>query len=997
MTITRLLKRLSALLLCVTFTQLAFSQTKVITGTVLDDKGLPVQGASVAANGSRSGTTTGINGTFKVTVSESTNSLTISSIAFTSQTIDITGKTEISVSLVSSNTNLSDVVVVGYGTVRKKDLTGSVVSVKAKDFNQGTITTPDQLLQNKVAGLEIVNNSGQPGVAATVKIRGNNSIRSGDGPLYVIDGVALDGRTAKPSLDLGANGLPFGATPESNPLIYINPNDIAQIDVLKDASATAIYGSRGANGIIIITTKKSSSGGTKLEFGTNFGIAAGYMKKYPLLSASQFRSESLKNNLKQDSGYSVDVLKEITQNTLSQNYNLAVSGGNESGKYRASFLGSSTQGFLKKTSLDKYLGNLGGQYKFLDKRLSIDFDVIAGHTTENMQLLTNTAGAGGNLLAWALNWNPTVRLKNNDGLWNNNTSNTFGVPNPLAVIDAYNDVADVDVFLANISAGLRITDHLDYKFLFAINHGTGTRKTSIDGWVNGIQGVSGSGFGAVSRAALTSQTFTHTLNYHASLTQSLKFEGVAGYEYWKTDYSNSTTSASGFNTNLSQSSRTSVLYSDFLINAQKTYPISQSIDPTSELQSYFARVNFDLSGKYYLTATVRDDGSNKFGVNNKYGVFPSVGAKWVVSNEDFLKNSGSLSDLSLRASWGITGNQEFPSGASQAQISSSAYNAAGQTNVFNPDLKWEKTTMLDFGLSYGFLNGRISGMVDYYHKNTTDLLFQSTAIQPAPSSIYFINLPANLINSGVEFSIGAGIIEQKDFSWDLNFNMAYDKNILRNFHQALIPTGRVDGNGVSGGLAQAITNNEPVDVYHLKPFQGYDHSGNQVVDSANKGPLFAGDPNPHLIMGFSTTLTYKKLSLSINAGGSFAYKIYNNTYNTITNVGQFSKGLNVAEAGLKTGESIGDGAQVSTRYLENGNYLKLRNLTITYAFGNLGSYIKNFNAFVSCSNLFVITKFTGFDPEVNIDKNRNSYPSRSMEYLPYPTPRVISFGFNLGL
>jgi iron complex outermembrane receptor protein len=404
-----------------------------------------------------------------------------------------------------------------------------------------------------------------------------------------------------------------------------------------------------------------------------------------------------------------------------------------------------------------------------------------------------------------------------------------------------------------------------------------------------------------------------------------------------------------------------------------------------------------LSGKYYLTATVRDDGSNKFGVNDKYGVFPSVGAKWVVSNENFLKNSSSLSDLSLRASWGITGNQEFPSGASQAQISSSAYNAAGQTNVFNPDLKWEKTTMLDFGLSYGFLNGRISGMVDYYHKNTTDLLFQSTAIQPAPSSIYFINLPANLINSGVEFSIGAGIIAKKDLSWDFNFNVAYDKNILRDFKQALIPTGQVNGNGVSGGLAQAITNNEPVDVYHLKPFQGYDHSGNQIVDSANKGPIFAGDPNPHLIMGFSTTLTYKKLSLSINAGGSFAYKIYNNTYNTITNVGQFSKGLNVAEAGLKTGESIGDGAQVSTRYLENGNYLKLRNLTINYAFGNLGSYIKNFNAFVSCSNLFVITKFTGFDPEVNIDKNQNSYPSRSMEYLPYPTPRVISFGFNLGL
>ena len=923
--------------------------------------------------------------------------LQISYIGSETQKVDIATASNVSVVLTASTQSLTDVVVIGYGSARKKDLTGSVSSIKAKDFNQGYITSPDQLLQNKVPGLEITANSGQPGVATTVKIRGNNSIRSGDGPLYVVDGVALDGRTAKPSLDLGANGLPFGATPESNPLLYINPNDIAQIDVLKDASSTAIYGSRGANGIIIITTKKASSGGTKIEFGTSFGVAAGYMKKYGLLTASEFRSEALKNNLKQDSGNSVDVLKAITQSPISQNYNLALSGGNETGKFRASFLGSSTPGFVKKTSLDKYLGNLGGQFKFLDKRVTLDFDVIAGHTTEQMQLLTNTAGAGGNLLAWALNWNPTVALKESNGLWNNNTANTFGTPNPLAVIDAYHDVADVDVVLANISATVNIIKGLDYKFLFAVNHGTGTRNTAIDGWVNGIQGVSGSGFGAVSTATLTSQTFTHTLNYHADLTGELRFDAIVGYEYWKTDYSNQTISGSGFNTNLDQASRTSKLYSSFLINAQKTYPISQNVDPTAKLQSYFGRINFNLSDKYYLTGTIRDDGSNKFGSNNKYGVFPSVGAKWVVSNEDFLKNNTTLSQLSLRGSWGITGNQEFPSGASQAQISSSAYNAAGQTNVANPDLKWEKTTTLDFGLDYAFLKGRISGTFDYYHKNTTDVLFQSTAIQPAPSSIYFINLPANLINSGVEFSIAAGIVEKKDFSWDAGFNIAYNKNKLTNFNQALIHTGRVDGNGVSGGYAEVIANNQPIDAYYLKPFQGFDKDGNQIVDSAGKQQIFAGDPNPHEVVGFNTTLRYKKLSLVINAGGSFDFKIYNNTYNTITNLGNFAKGLNVAKAGFSTGESVSDGAQVSTRYLENGNYLKLRNATLSYAFGNLGQYIKNFNAFVSGSNLFVITKFTGFDPEVNIDKNLNSYPSRSMEYLPYPTPRIITLGFNLTL
>jgi TonB-linked SusC/RagA family outer membrane protein len=979
------------------FCLLTMAQQRTVTGTVISKDGMPLADASVIVVGQKSGVRTGADGTFSINVPSDAKQLQISYVGSETQKVDISSTSNVTVTLQASSQSLTDVVVIGYGSARKKDLTGSVSSIKAKDFNQGYLTSPDQLLQNKVSGLEITQNSGQPGVATTVKIRGNNSIRSGDGPLYVLDGVALDGRTAKPSLDLGANGLPFGATPESNPLLYINPNDIAQIDVLKDASSTAIYGSRGANGIIIITTKRASSSGTKIEFGSSFGVAAGYMKKYGLLTANEFRNEALKNNLKQDSLSSVDMLKAITQSPISQNYNIAVSGGNETAKFRASFLGSSVPGFVKKTSLDKYLGNLGGQFKLLDKRVTLDFDVIAGHTKEQMQLLTNTAGAGGNLLAWALNWNPTVALKKSNGLWNNNTANTFGTPNPLAVIDAYHDVADVDVVLANISATVNITKGLDYKFLFAINHGTGTRNTAIDGWVNGIQGVSGTGFGAVSTAALTSQTYTHTLNYHADLTSQLRFDAIAGYEYWKTDYSNQTVSGSGFNTNLDQASRTSVLYSSFLINAQKAYPISQNVDPTAKLQSYFGRVNFNLSDKYYLTGTIRDDGSNKFGVNDKYGIFPSVGAKWVVSNEDFLKNNNTLNQLSLRGSWGVTGNQEFPSGASQAQISSSAYDAAGQTNVANPDLKWEKTTTFDLGLDYSFLHNKISGSIDYYHKNTTNVLFQSTAIQPAPASIYFINLPANLLNSGVEFSINLGIVAQKDFSWDASFNIAYNKNRLTNFNQALIHTGRVDGNGVSGGYAQVIANNQPIDVYYLKPFQGFDKDGNQIVDSAGKQQIFAGDPNPHEVAGLSTTFRYKKLSLIINAGGSFDFKIYNNTYNTITNLGNFSKGLNVAKAGFSTGESVTDGAQVSTRYLENGNFVKLRNATLSYTVGNIGKYIKNFNAFISGTNLFVITKFTGFDPEVNIDKNLNSYPSRSLEYLPYPTPRVITLGFNLSL
>jgi len=995
MTIQRLLSRwVSFILLCVLFTQNAYSQNKTISGKVSDDKGAPLAGVSVTVKGTKNGVNTNADGIFSINVPPTATTLVFSSVGFAEQEIAIGSQTSITVSLVTTQSNLNEIVVIGYGTVRKKDATGSLVSVKAKDFNQGVINSPDQLLQGKVSGLEITSNSGQPGSATTIKIRGNNSIRTANNPLYVVDGVPLDGRTARPNLDLGSAGLGFGPTPESNPLLYINPNDIAQIDVLKDASATAIYGSRGANGIIVITTKKGSSGPTKLEFNTSLGTNVGYMKKYGLLTADEFRAQSKAANLVQDSGASVNALKEITQHSLIQNYSLAFSGGNESGKYRASFLGSRTAGFLKKTSLDKYLGNFGGTYNFIDKRITLDFDVIAGHTTENMGLISNTTGAGGNVLSWALNWNPTRAFRNSNGLWNNSTASDFSIPNPLAAMDAFSDVADVDVFLANISATVKLVGNLSYKFLYAINHGAGTRKSNIDGWLDGVQGVSQTGFGALSQAGLTSQTFTHTLNYNMNLTDALRFDAVAGYEYWKTNYYTQTLAATGFNTNQNQATQTEVPYTNFMQNASTQLPLSRSVDPQAEIQSYFARVNFNLSDKYYLTGTIRADGSNKFGKNNKYGYFPSVGAKWNISNEEFMKGSDAFSNLGLRGSWGITGNQEFPSGASLEQFSSTAYNAAGQTNVANPNLKWEKTTTTNIGIDYGILKNRIYGSIDWYHKNTTNLLFQNTAIQPAPASIYFINLPANLINKGFEFSIGASVVSRKDFSWDFGFNIAYNKNKLTKFNQAPIQTGKVSGNGVSGVLAQEITNDQPVDVFYLKKFKGFDQNGQQIIEDTAS---FQGDPNPHWIGGFSTTLRHGKLSLALNLGGSFGNKIYNNTLNTVTNIYPFSKGQNVAKSNFGTGESLSDGAIASSRYLESGNYVKLRNATLSYAIGNVGQYIHNLNVFVSGTNLFVITKFKGFDPEVNIDVNNNAYPSRSMEYLPYPTPRILTVGLNLGL
>ncbi|HEU4608547.1 MAG TPA: SusC/RagA family TonB-linked outer membrane protein, partial [Chitinophagaceae bacterium] len=778
-----------------------------------------------------------------------------------------------------TNASLSEVVVIGYGTARKRDLTGSVSLVQEKDFNKGIVTTPDQLIQNRVPGLQVTTNSGQPGSATTVKIRGNNSIRAVNNPLYVVDGVPLDGRYARPNFGNGT----FGSVPDANPLIFINPFDIQSVSVLKDASSAAIYGSRGANGVIEITTKTGSSGSPKIEVNTNIGVNAGLMKRFEVLDAGEFRAALKKYTISgQDNGASVDAQKDVMNKKLSQNYNLALSGGNDNGRYRASFLASTINGYIQNSNLNKYIGSFRGQYKFLDKRLSIDFGLIAAHTREDLVAVSNTAGSTGNIISSLLQWNPTTAYTDANG---NFIYPSNGSGNPKALLTGVSDVANVNTVLGNISATVRILDNLDYKFLYAIENGDGNRLTNFYGFLQGYSGLSGNGFGAISGQKVTSQTFTHTLNYRATLSSSINLDALVGYEYIKRNFSNNNFSALGFNTNLTQQGFTGIPYTSILQNGNTQNPPFVYVDPRNELQSYFGRLQFNFLSKYYLTATMRADGSSKFGENNKYGYFPSVAAKWVISNEDFMKASTIFSNLALRASWGITGNQEFPSGASQEQFAFGSYNNASQINVANPDLKWEQTRSYNFGLDVSSRTGRIYGTIDYYHKNTSDILFQSTAIQPAPASIYFINLPANLINRGVEISLGAAIIERQNLTWDVSGYYAYNKNNLENFTQngkdIQILTGQINGQGVSGTLGQVITNNYPVNEYYLKPFEGFDRNGNQIIGA---DPIFAGNPNPTSSYGFSTTLNLKKLSFIVNGGGDAGYLIYNNTATSVTNI-----------------------------------------------------------------------------------------------------------------
>ena len=629
--------------------------------------------------------------------------------------------------------------------------------------------------------------------------------------------------------------------------------------------------------------------------------------------------------------------------------------------------------------------------------MTIDFNLIFGHTRTDAPLITNTPGAGGDIMQWVLNWNPTQALYNSSGQLNLLENN---IPNPLAVLQGYSDQSNVTTFLGNISANVEILHNLYYKFLYAINDGSGTRYTNIDGWLPGITGVSGIGVGSIGNASLNSQTITHTLNYQVDLTHNLNLNAVAGYEYWTTHYRDQSMLGLGFDINNTLATTVGIPNTSHMLDAAHlSLTPANPADPTVDIQSYFGRATLNMSDKYYLTGTFRADGSSKFGTNNKYGYFPSAAARWVLSNEQFMKTSF-FNNLALRASWGTTGDQGFPAGAAQGQYTLPAPATIGLINVPNPNLKWQETKTTDIGLDYGFLGGKVYGSIDYYHKSTTQLIYQTTAIEPGPSGNEFINLPASLMNSGIEFAIGADIVDHHDFGWNVQFNIAYNKNILKNFAIPLIPTGQINGNGVSGVLAEAITNNQPLEEFYLPHFYGFTSTGADSVSSTNH---FAGDPNPHVMTGLSTTLRYKQLNLVLNFGGTFGYKVFNNTALAVTNIYSFSKGENTSSDVFLPGQAVTAALAVSDRYVENGSFVKLRNAQLSYTFGDVGKYIRNLSIFVGGTNLFIITKFKGFDPEVNIDKSTTNpsgqevYPSRSMEYLPYPTPRIITAGLNVSL
>lgn len=973
------------------FALTSIAQQRTVTGVVMDDKGVPLSGVSVTIKGTTTGTITSADGGFSLNVPANSNTLVVSNIGFESRDVDITNQTNINITLASADQILSDVVVIGYGTARRRDLTGAVASVREKDFNKGVIISPDQAIQGKAAGVMVINNSGQPGGATTVRIRGTSSIRSGQQPLYVVDGVQLSGSSARP----GASGSGIGSTPGTNPLNFINPNDIASVEVLKDASATAIYGSRGSNGVILITTKRGVTGDPSIDVSSSVGFS-NMMKQLEVLDGDEYRKALKDYNLTGgDYGGNVDAMDAITRTGITHNHTAGISGGNANGRYRISLGYLDQKGIIRESDFKKYTANLTGNFKLLTSRkLNLDYSLLVSGTREQIAPISNNAGFTGSLIGQALQWNPTHPLRlPNDSIWVNNQIGNTTV-NPLAMLEAYDDHTNESVILASVAPSYKFTDFLEYKLQYSVTRRAGNERGEVKRWIN-IDGIKNVGVAGINNAAETNQQVTNTLNFTKDIASGLNLNFLLGHEFIK--YSSS---GSGmFGNNFTDAGN--LHYYDIMsYSSQGTRGMYSYANPTTELQSFFGRALFNVSDKYLFNVSLRADGSSKFGENNKYGYFPQASAAWVISNEDFMAGNSAINSLKLRASWGKTGNQEFPSGASLRRYSF-GQQSINQSNFENPDLKWETSSTIDVGFDFSIIRNRFFGSVDYFIKKTTDVLFEQNVAQPGPSGIkYWINLPGEITNKGVELDLNAALISTSDLNWNFGVRASFITNNVEGI-PGFYETGGLHGQGISGATSQRLVSGQPLNVYYLARHLEIDKATGQSIyeggdPAVNK--FYLGSPNPKTLLGLSTDLTYKRFSAYVNMNGAFGHYLYNNTANTVLPIGNLGS-RNVAKSLIGTGiqENQSNPITPSTRYLEKGNYLKMANASISYNLGAIGTTFKNVVLSLTGQNLFVLTDFTGFDPEVNTDKSIGGIPSLGIEYTPYPTARTILFGVYVSL
>jgi len=972
----------SALLLV---SSLTFAQSNV-SGTVKDANGEPLIGVSVLEVGTQNGAVTDMYGNYKLNVKPGAK-LKISYIGFTPQTVKAGSNSQIV--LQEDNTALNEVVVVGYGTMRRKDVTSSITTVKAEDLNQGVFTDPGQMLQGKVPGL-VVSSTSDPNGSPTITLRGASTLRTGAmSPYYVVDGI--------PGVDIS----------------IVSPEDIESIDVLRDATATAIYGSKAANGVIIITTKKGAEEKTNVSY-NGYVAFDNILKKYDVCTADDLRQYAKDNNITlKDGGANTDWQDEVLRTGISHNHNVNISGGNGSTNYMISADLRKREGVIKMTGFDRFNVRSLVSTKTLKDHLTVS---LGANMMYGKHFGVPSGNEGASVLDAMNYYSPTNAIKNADGTWTvGSGSKNY---NPLALME---ENKSETVWKRNQFVGKTALE-LWKGFVWSVNYSWSNYQSTYSAYNtrnSQLEGI-GNKNGQATRNTYfgREQTFETYLNYDFKVGKS-KWGLMGGYS-WEEKKNNDGfgLSVEGYyNDDLGWYNMS---YAQTILGVQNSVQ-SGYLEKVRNI-SFYGRVNYSFDSRYMLQATIRRDGSSVFGKNNRWGTFPSVSAAWNITEEKFMQNQHIFDNLKLRAGYGISGNamgfDVYSSyntyGASGTFVyDGKTYRTYGATKNANPDLKWESTGMLNIGLDFAFLKGRLNGTVEVYHKKTKDLIWS----YPVSTTQYIYGwMDANvgeMTNKGIEFTLNAVPVRTKNFMWSTTLNLSHNKNTVdkmqnETFHTTNLTQGDPMVAGVSAdGWTQRIMEGEPIGTFYTYQYAGIvngrseyyvlDENGNRTGETTNNPSLkdrsITGCAQPKLNAGWNNTLTYKNWSLNAFITGVFGNDVYNSARAHYTSAQMFSDGKNVLKEFLNNPASDASGSLPSDRFIEKGSYVRLQTLSLSYTFRNcFNDWIQDLTLYGTANNLFTITNYKGLDPEVNMG---GIDPGIDYRWSRYPHTRTFMVGVKI--
>lgn len=993
------LTRLAAFAVMAVVSLSAFAQIRV-SGVVTDAKdGEPLAGVTVLEKGTSNGKSTGIDGDYALTVAEG-KTLCFTCIGYKPVEKIVSGPT-LDVAMEEDVAVLDEVVVIGYGTMQRKDLTGSISTVNAKDLNVGAYTDPGQLLQGKVPGLVVVQNSDPNGGVNSLTLRGASTLNGSTSPLYVVDGI--------PGVNLN----------------LIPPGDIESIDVLRDASATAIYGSKAANGVIIVTTKRGEEGPARVTY-SGYASWEWIANDHKMMTADQLRAYAAENNinLPNDKGANTNWAKEVQRTGFATNHNVAITGGSKSTTYNISLNYIKRDGIIKGVGNNLFTGRAYVETKTLKDHLTIGIG-INGNIRKEWGVPRGLQG--GSVYEGMYYYSPLVPTTNEDGTWYSDKTISQNY-NPLSLIYENRSTATFKRMQYTGKASLMIIEGLNLNANFSYE----TQNYHYKDYTS-TQSQNNTRHGESSRNVTDdwAKLMEIYANYNKQFGLDHKLALMAGYS-WEEHKNGEGFGARGYN-----------YYDDTLgwndigmANSWDTDPVWGNLQSHTKMISFYARANYSYKSKYLFQAAVRRDGASVFGSNNKWATFPSASVAWRISEENFLKDLGIFNDLKLRAGWGQSGNSQgfdiytarfFYNAAARfyyvdpvtGEVSS--YKGLTAARNVNNDLKWETTTMLNLGLDFAFFNGRLNGTIEYYNKETKDMIWDyPVSVAQYPVGTLTANV-GKMRNRGVEVSINVVPVQTRDFQWSSSLNFSHNDNKVVSVSNTEFNAGvlnQYDPNlpGLSQGCnTQRIVEGKPIGSFYLWEWAGYndqglscfyryDGKGNRILD-ADGNPettiqpgqddrIYMGNAQPKLTMGWDNKLTYKDWDLNLFFTGVFGQKIFNEPHAYFSYVGSIAQGKNVMQS-IVNDQIATDGLAhyPSQRYLENGSYFKLATATIGYTFRNcFNGWLNDIRVYVSGNNLFTITKYTGRDPEINLGGLAPGHDTRSDHF---PRTRQLLVGVNI--